>query len=101
MFCQFCGKEVADSETVCPHCSRTIENEKKSTPTRAEKSNDGLIGLLLGLFLGIIGLIIALCVNKEEMKRNAIKGFVISLIISVVIGCIYGCSIATILNSTL
>lgn len=53
MFCNNCGKEIADNAIMCPQCGAPM---KKETPSQINASSkDWLTTLLLCFFLGGLG----------------------------------------------
>lgn len=82
MFCNSCGKEIADDAVVCIGCGRPVKPLKSS----GEKWGTGsMIGLvvgsivipLIGIIFGIIGL------TKEEKKGQGAALLTIGIIMAV------------------
>src|SRR5207247_6966406 len=72
MFCQSCGREIAEPATVCPNCGAPVRG---IAPPGASswKPVEHVSGAwyLLPLFFGIIGGIIAWAVNRDKDPGRA------------------------------
>lgn len=93
MFCQKCGKEIAENTNFCPYCGN-----KASSVSASENNNAGTkvnntvqnsqynvsksgMGVLLCILLGLIGLIIGVCIYPAGTlaRQTFLKGFWITL----------------------
>ena len=54
MFCNKCGKEIADNAIMCPHCGAPTQETNPLDPNVSEKS--WLTAFLLCWFFGYLGL---------------------------------------------
>jgi hypothetical protein len=82
MFCNRCGKEIADDAVVCIGCGRAV----KPLAAVGEKWSTGamialVIGTLLVPLIGIIFGIIGLNKGKKEKQGAILLGFGIFMII--------------------
>ena len=56
MFCNQCGKEMAENAVMCPECGAPNPNIKNQQPDGNASEKDWLTTLLLCLFLGGLGI---------------------------------------------
>src|SRR6266568_8221021 len=72
MFCQSCGRAIAETASVCPNCGSPVKGMAMSSvaPSNAAQHVSGA-WYLLPFFFGIIGGIIAWAVNKDKDPRRA------------------------------
>ena len=87
MFCQKCGKEIADEAVVCVHCGCSTNGNNVVAANDAPSTGMAILGFLIPL----AGLIIWL-VNKDTkplFAKSAGKGALIGVILSVVFYIIY------------
>ncbi len=72
-FCENCGAEMDDNQTVCPNCGNATEAEKvngasaedvKSTPTSSNKSETikkvGIIGGIVAVVVALVAIIVSI-----------------------------------------
>src|SRR5437016_11723401 len=72
MFCQSCGRAIAETASVCPNCGAPVKGMAISNvaPSNAAQHVSGA-WYLLPFFFGIIGGIIAWAVNKDKDPKRA------------------------------
>ena len=72
MFCQGCGRAIAETASVCPNCGAQVKGMAMSNvaPSNAAQHVSGA-WYLLPFFFGIIGGIIAWAVNKDKDPKRA------------------------------
>lgn len=91
MFCKSCGKEIADTETFCPHCGAPANQQSSvqqsyAPPAPAEKNTMALAGLICAFLVPLVGFILSIIGLKKsktlggEGKGLAIGGIVVSCI---------------------
>ncbi len=70
MFCQSCGRAIAETASVCPNCGAPVKGMAMSSvaPSNAAQHVSGA-WYLVPLFFGILGGIIAWAVNKDTLNR--------------------------------
>jgi len=73
MFCQRCGKQIADTATFCPNCGGPVSGVAPPRYATASKPVQPVSGAwyLVPFFFGIIGGIIAWAVNKDKDPKRA------------------------------
>ena len=72
MFCQSCGRAIAETAAVCPNCGAPVKGMAMSNvaPSNAAQHVSGA-WYLVPLFFGILGGIIAWAVNKDKDPKRA------------------------------
>src|SRR6266581_2862511 len=72
MFCQSCGRAIAETASVCPNCGAPVKGMAMSNvaPSNAAQHVSGA-WYLVPLFFGIIGGILAWAVNKDKDPKRA------------------------------
>ncbi len=94
MFCNKCGKEIADDAVICIHCGRSVENRAMQSFAEEDKVNGGLC--VLSVFIPLFGIIYWAMKYKETPKKAKACGiaaliswgatFVLSFTFSFIIG---------------
>jgi len=56
MYCQYCGKEIADDAVVCPSCGRQARPLQQATPTALDRPKSRMVAGMLAFFLGGVGI---------------------------------------------
>ena len=56
MFCQFCGKEIAESADVCIGCGKLLKNGKKVTPSGKGHTVLSILILVFSSLFSILGM---------------------------------------------
>lgn len=94
MFCNKCGKEIADDAVICIHCGRSVENRAVQSSVEEDKVNGGLC--VLSVFIPLFGIIYWAMKYKETPKKAKACGiaaliswgatFVLSFAFSFIIG---------------
>ena len=94
MFCNKCGKEIADDAVVCIHCGRSVENRAVEASAEEDKASVGLC--ILSVFIPLFGIIYWPLKHKETPKKAKACGiaaiiswgvsFVLSFTFSFIIG---------------
>lgn len=85
MFCKNCGKEVADSAVVCPHCGVQLAHMKSENNSN-ETCQLAIVGFVLSFFISLAGLICSIIAYRKCRDENlngkgfAIAGIIISAI---------------------
>src|SRR5438132_14075837 len=98
MFCQSCGRAMAETASVCPNCGAPVKGMAMSSvaPSNAAQHVSGA-WYLAPLFFGIIGGIIAWAVNKDKDPKRArnllIFGLVWTLLPVVIALAIFLCTL--------
>ena len=67
MFCNKCGKEIADDAVVCIHCGRSVENRAVQGSAEEDKVSVGLC--VLSVFIPLFGIIYWPLKHKETPKK--------------------------------
>lgn len=69
MFCQKCGKEIADNAAVCTYCGCAVSGSENKDVKKA--TDDPSLGIVIGTWflpiLGIIMGIVSLCQKKTRV----------------------------------
>lgn len=83
MFCNRCGKEIADDAVVCVGCGRAVKpvvpvGEKWSTGVMVALVIGTILIPLIGIVFGIIGL------NKEEKKGQGTALLTLGIIMGLI-----------------
>lgn len=83
MFCNSCGKEIADDAVICIGCGRAVKpvkasGEKWGTGAMVALVIGSIIIPLIGIIFGIIGL------TKEEKREQGVTLLVIGIIMVIV-----------------
>lgn len=97
MYCEKCGKEMSENETICSNCGNMIEYD--NLPQNKEKNEFGVFSIL-GLVLVCIPTIV---LSILMFASSFYPSFLISLlfIIPSVVGCAFaGCSFLIYKNTT-
>ncbi len=92
MFCNNCGKEIADNVTNCPHCNT-------ATGYQEDKANIGLC--ILSFLIPLVGIILWIVKCKETPKAARTYGIVgiASWVLSIVVGIVGGVAYGLILST--
>ena len=92
MFCQSCGREMADNAVFCPNCGGPARGVATTAATAAPwkpVQHVSAAWYLVPLFFGIIGGIIAWAVNKDKDPKRARNLLIFGLVwtlVPVIIG---------------
>lgn len=90
IYCQHCGKEIADDAVVCIHCGREVKAFRGSKSYAGQKSRiaAGLLGIFLGgigahrFYLGYTGIGIAqIFVTLVTLGIGSLWGFIEGILI--------------------
>ena len=93
MFCNKCGKEIADDAVVCIHCGRSVGNKAVEVASDEDKVSVGLC--ILAVLIPLFGIIYWPLKHKETPKKAKACGiaaiiswavsFVLSFVFSMVV----------------
>lgn len=94
MFCEICGKQIPEGETLCPYC-HGVHNAPEKSPEKSpmDYSAVSLILGIVGLFcfgccmplVNIIGIIFGVKANKLTGRKAGLILNIIGLILSVLL----------------
>lgn len=90
-FCQYCGKELTESQDVCLNCGKKVNENPIQTPTENKNAVRGFVLGIISIIAWIIPLFgypVTICgivfsskgINIKTNKGLAIAGLVLSII---------------------
>jgi hypothetical protein len=86
MFCQSCGKQIADTSTFCPNCGAPVRATAPWNYPSAPRPVEPVSGAwyLVPFFFGFIGGIIAWAVTKDRDPNRARNLLIFGIVWSIV-----------------
>ena len=86
MFCKYCGHQVSDTATFCPHCGAAQTHDAQpSRPVpavQADPNSIAIVGFILAFFVAIAGLICSIIGLKRSKELGGTNhGFALARVV--------------------